>query len=293
LIVALRYDFLGAMKYFLLTLLVSPIVFAVTTLNNKNYDEGIFFAPPFNMSKVDFELTDLLADNGTSQLCLPMAATHAFEFLKNYRTPNFPNLPFVADMDADGVQDTFKDRVRYFFQACSTDRNEGTRYRQAIACMDQFIKLSPYQSWTYMIGPHSVNAPADTPLDSVQHVLRLSDIKYYVYHQAAVLMGIGWYKFNPATQIYERSGGHFFNLYGYAAMADWGEDQSDLFVVNSWIDYRNRPADQQFDTVKISRINYLNPQAVPAEVAYELAGEGFDFAEYKAFVEDIFVAFPY
>ncbi|WP_409479696.1 hypothetical protein [Pseudobdellovibrio sp. HCB154] len=279
--------------YFLTLIFSAQIVFAQFQMNQTQYDEGTFFAPAFNMSKIDYELTDLLADNGTSQLCAPMAITHAFEFLKNYRNPGFANLPAVADLDNDGIENTFKDRVRYFFQTCSTDRNEGTRYRQAIGCMDTFIKQSNYNSWAYMIGPHSINAPAGSPLDAVQHVLRLSEIKYYVAHQAAVLMGIGWYKFNPATQIWERTGGHFFNLYGYANMAGWGEDQADLFVVNSWIDYRSRPANEQFDTVKITSTGYLNQASMPAEVAYELAGEGFNFAEYKAFVEDIFVAFPY
>ncbi|AZZ36220.1 hypothetical protein CIK05_05235 [Bdellovibrio sp. qaytius] len=262
-------------------------------INETKYDEGTFFAPPFNMSKVDFELTDLLANDGSSQLCAPMAITHAFEFLKRYRNPGFANLPRVADLDHDGVEDTFKDRIRYFFQTCSTDKNTGTLYRQAIGCMDAFIKLSAYQSWAYMIGPHSANAPAGSPLDAVQHVLRLGDIKYYVANQAAVLMGIGWYKFNAATQMWERTGGHFFNLYGYAAMAGWGEDQSDLFVVNSWIDYRSRPTNQYYDTIKISSTRYLAQGTVPSEVAYELTGNGFDFAGYKAFVEDIFVAFPY
>ena len=278
---------------FLLLIFSFQFAIAQVEINETKYDEGTFFAPPFNMSKVDFELPDLLADNGTSQLCAPMAITHAFEFLKKYRVPNFPNLPRVADMDQDGIEDTFKDRVRYFYQTCNTDKNEGTRYRATIGCMDAFIRLSPYQSWTYMIGPHSVNAPAGSPLDSVQHVLRLMDIKYYVANQAAVLMGIGWYKFNPATQMWERGGGHFFNLYGYAAMNGWGEDQSDLFVANSWIDYRQRPVNQQFDTIKIQSTKYLTPATMPSEVAYELTGEGFDFAEYKAFVEDIFVAFPY
>lgn len=267
--------------------------FAQIQMNETKYDEGTFFAPAFNMSKIDFELTDLLADNGTSQLCAPMAITHAFEFLKHYRNPSFTNLPTVADIDGDGQANTFKDRVRYFFQTCNTDRNDGTRYRQAIGCMDGFIKTSAYQSWAYMIGPHSVNAPVGSPLDSVQHVLRLSEIKYYVAHQVAVLAGIGWYKFNPTTQMWERSGGHFFNLYGYANMTGWGEDQADLFVVNSWIDYRSRPTNQQFDTIRISSTKYLNQATMPAEVAYELTGNGFDFAEYKAFVEDIFVAFPY
>lgn len=278
---------------FLSLVLSTQLAFAQLTMNQTQYDEGTFFVPAFNMSKVDFQLPDLLADNGTSQLCAPMAITHAFEFLKRYRNPGFANLPSVPDMDNDGTADTFKDRVRYFFQTCNTDRNEGTRYRQAIDCMDTFIKGSQYNSWSYMIGPHSINAPTGSPLDSVQHVLRLADIKYYVANQAAVLMGIGWYKFNATSQVWERTGGHFFNLYGYANMTGWGEDQADLFVVNSWIDYRSRPANMQWDTIKISSTKYLNQATVPSEVAYELAGEGFNFAEYKAFVEDIFVAFPY
>lgn len=272
-------------------ILAAQTSFAVV-LNTKNYDEGLFFAPAFNISMLDHELTDLIGSNG-SQLCAPMAMTHAFEFLKNYRNPRFENLPRVADLDRDGVEDTFKDRVRYFYQACGTDKNEGTRYRQAINCMDGFIKHSNYNSWTYMIGPHSVNAPPGSPIESVQHVLRLSEIQYYLKYQAGILMGIGWYKFNQASNMWERTGGHFFNLYGYATMNGWGEDQADLFVVNSWVDYRNRPVDQQFDAIKISKISYLDPNTVPSEVAYELTGTGFEFAGFKAFVEDIFVALPY
>lgn len=255
------------------------------------YDDATFFVPPVTLSGIDNQLPDLIGTQG-SQLCAPVALTHAFEFLKNHRRPNFPALNPIADVDGDGVQDTYKDRVRYFFTICNTDKQIGTRYRATIACMRQYMSHSVYEPWAYMIGPHAIEAPAGYPIESVQHVLNLNEIRYYVKNQAAVLMGIGWYKINPANGLYERAAGHFFNLYGYEHNTAWGEQQMNLSVVNSWMDYRTRPANQNFDRILIRKIQAANPASVPGETAFELVGEGFNFPDYRAFVEDIFVAFP-
>lgn len=45
-----------------------------------------------------------------------------------------------------------------------------------------------------------------------------------------------------------------------------------------------------FDTITMKKVA-PNENQIPAEIAYELSGTGFEFTQ-KAFVEDIFVALP-
>lgn len=271
--------------------LLSFIIHSAPTLA-QNFDDTVFFVPPFHLSQIEKELPDLVGTQ-QSNLCAPISITHAFEFLKRYRNPNFSQLPRVADIDNDGTLDTFKDRVRYFFATCQTDKEVGTRYSLATKCMDDFIKLSPYRSWTYMIGPHARTAPPENTVEDMQKSLSVNSLKYFLKNQAAVIMGIGWYKFNTATNTFERTSGHFFNLYGYGYVNTWGTNRLDLFVVNSWIDYSQRPANAPFDHIILTSLAAYQPTTLPSDVSFELKGTGFNDPVLKAFVEDIFVAYPY
>lgn len=273
-------------------ILIISTLFFTAPVFAQTFDDTVFFVPPFHLSGIDNELPDLLGKT-QSNLCGPIALTHAFEYLKRYRQPNFPQLRQIADMDKDGEIDTFKDRVRYFYTTCKTDKDAGTRYSLLTQCTDDFIKLSPYRSWTYMIGPHARTAPPGNTVEDLQKALSVTSIKYFLKNQAAVIMGIGWFKFDPQSRKYVRTGGHFFNLYGYGYVNDWGANRLDLFVVNSWVNYSTRPAGKVFDHIILSSLAAYQPETLPSDVSFELQGTGFNFPDYKAFVEDIFVAYPY
>lgn len=256
------------------------------------FDESYNFAPPEILSGIESELSDLVGKNG-SQLCAPVALAHVFEFLRFHRGAVFSGLGAIADVDGDGETDTPLDRVRYFYHACDTDKHIGTRYRSVVDCMREYISHSNYQSWAFMVGPHAIEAPAGYPLTSVQHVLRIQDLRYYVSRQAAVIMGVGWYRYNPRSKKYERTGGHFINVYGYNHNKSWGEDQIQLISVNSWVDYRDRPPGNNFDRIRMRKIQVpQGPESIPQDTAFELSGPGFNFPHHRAFAEDIFVAFP-
>lgn len=256
----------------------------------ETFDESVNFQPGLNLYNDAAQLTDLFGTKG-SQLCAPNSITHAVTFLKYSRNPNFANLMSAPDMDQDGTADTYKDKIRYFFQACQTDRENGTYYQQAIECMKKYVSDSGYTSFTFMIGPHSKEAPAGYRIEDVKRTITTSDLRYYVANQVPVIMGIGWYKFNTTTQTYERTGGHFFNIYGYDYNAAFGDDKMILKVVNSWINYTGRERANMFDDVTMTRVTGL-PTYYPDQVVYELSGPGFIFNEYKALVEDLFIMFP-
>lgn len=251
------------------------------------YDESINFHPSLNLYQVAAQLTDLYGTQG-SQLCAPIAITHGFTYLKY--PAQYTQLKEIPDVDGDGTTDTYYDKIRYFFQQCQTDKEIGTRYRQAIGCMKNYILESGYNAYAYIIGPHTIEAPPGVPLETIQKTLNVHDIRSYVGHRLMVIMGIGWYTHDAATNTWTRQGGHFFNVYGYNYSNAWGENQIILNVVNNWVDYSEREPQQMYDTIHMTKLpddgmNY------PPETAYMLSGQGFDFTQ-KAFVEDIFVALP-
>ena len=129
-----------------------------TIATQETYDESINFQPGLNLYNESAQLTDLFGTKG-SQLCAPNSITHAVTFLKYARNPAFPKLMTAPDMDNDGSADTYKDKIRYFFQNCQTDREVGTYYHQAITCMKDYVAESGYTSFTFMIGPHAKDAP--------------------------------------------------------------------------------------------------------------------------------------
>lgn len=251
--------------------------------------EGIHFQPGLNLFQEVATLTDLMGPQG-SELCGPIAVTHAFNFLKYTRTPPFPKLLPFPDMDHDGVANTYRDQIRFFFQTCKTDRAEGTHYRDLVSCMRDYQSQSGLGTWAFMIGPDASETPPGAVLSDVQHPIDLSDIRYFVGAQAAVIMGVGWYRFDPSTQTYTRAGGHLFNVYGYDYRPENGATEISLDVVNSWVDYQNRPREQMFDQVTMKALPSDGSQ-YPAGAKYRVIGTGFQFNE-QAFVEDLMVSYP-
>lgn len=256
----------------------------------ENYDESFNFQPGLNLYNEAAALTDLFGTKG-SQLCAPNSITHAVTFLRYARNPSFPNLMSVPDMDNDGYADSYKDKIRYFFQVCQTDREVGTYYHQAITCMKDYVAQSGYTSFTFMIGPHAKEAPIGYQIEDVRRTITTNDLRYYLSNQIPVIMAIGWYKFNNATQTYERDGGHFFNLYGYDYNAAFGDNKMILKVVNSWINYTGRARENMYDDVTMTRVTGL-PTYYPDSVVFELEGPGFTFTGMKALVEDLFIMYP-
>lgn len=254
------------------------------------YDESVNFQPGLNLYNEAAQLTDLFGTKG-SQLCAPNSITHAVTYLKYARNPGFPNLKTVPDMDSDGTAGSYKDMIRYFFQVCETDREVGTYYHQAIGCMKNYVAESGYNSFTFMIGPHSKEAPAGYRIEDVRRAVTTNDLRYYLAYQYPVIMGIGWYTFNTTTQTYERNGGHFFNIYGYDYNASFGDNKMILKVVNSWINYTGRERVNMFDDVTMTRVTGL-PTYYPESVVFELEGPGFTFNQTKALVEDLFIMIP-
>jgi|GEM_PF-2386753 len=234
----------------------------------------------------DAQLTDLFGASG-SQLCAPVAITQGMAYLRY--AAKFALKP-IADLDRDGNADTFKDSIRYFFEKCGTDRDIGTRYHAAIYCMRAHIEESGFKAWAYIMGAHAPDAPPGSPIESTRHVLTVDDVRATVGRAFLVLMGVGWYKFDAASNTWVRDGGHFFNVYGYNWNKAWAADKMQLHVVNSWINYEGRSRETMFDTVTMTKV--AGETGIPWETAYELKGTGFDFTTHRALVEDIFVAVP-
>ena len=258
-----------------------------TVMEPLAFDESINFQPGLNLYNEAAQLKDLYGTHG-SQLCAPIAITHGFTYLRY--AAGFTSLMPVADIDHDGTADSYRDKIRYFFQTCGTDRETGTYYQASVNCMKAYVQGSGYKPYVYMVGAHSVEAPPGVALPIMKHVLNVDDIRAYVGHRLMVVMGVGWYQYNAADRTYTRQGGHIFNVYGYDYSQAWGAQRVSLKVVNSWVDYTGRTRETMFDTVEMTKL----PQdgtTYPAEAGYELRGNGFGFQQ-RAFVEDIFVALP-
>ncbi len=245
----------------------------------ENFDESINFQPGLDLYSEAATLTDLYGTKG-SQLCAPNALTHLTNFLKYAHNPAFEKLLSVPDVDQDGTANTYRDQIRHFFNICGTDRETGTFYQSALECMKTFIVSSGYTPWTYMIGAHSKDG------ESTLTAVTPDVLRYYLANQVGVVMMIGWYQKNASNE-YVRTAGHFFNLYGYDYDKAWGSEKIVLKSVNSWINYQGRARTQMFDDISMEKIETGIPN-----IQYEIKGPGFDFTEYKAFVDDILVVLP-
>lgn len=251
------------------------------------FDESINFQPGLNLFNEAAQLTDLISLHG-SQLCAPISITHGMTYLKY--SVGFKSLSPIADMDGDGQSDTYRDKILYFFKTCQTDVNGGTHYHEAQECMRAYVAQSGYKPYVYIVGPHAINAPAGQPLQSMQHRLTIQDVRTYVSHRLMVLMGVGWYNYDPVTKSYSRIGGHFFNVYGYDYSAAWGEQHITIKAVNSLVNYSGRAPANMFDSLEMTAVPN-DGTIYPRETAFVLTGEGFHFQQ-KTLVEDIFVVLP-
>jgi hypothetical protein len=271
----------------LIYLVVALFVTILSPVQAYAFDESVNFQPGLSLWNDAAQLTDLIGAHG-SQLCAPIAMTHGMHYLRD--VVGFRSLATVKDLDNDGVQDTYKDRIRYFFAACGTDVNTGTHYHEAQACMSQYVQASGYKPWAYIIGPHAINAPLGTPLQTMQHTLTINDVRSYLKQKLMVIMAVGWYDYNPATRAYTRIGGHFFNLYGYDYNAVWGESQISLQAVNSLQNYSARAPAAMSDTLQMTAVP-ADGTTYPSDARFVITGPGFNFVQ-KTLVEDIFVVWP-
>jgi len=251
--------------------------------------ESVHFQPGLNLFQEEATLTDLFGSSGT-QLCGPVSVAHAFNYLKYSHVPPYSSLLTFPDMDHDGVANTYRDQIRFFFQTCKTDRNAGTHYQELAACMRDYMSQSGVGTWAYLIGPHANIAPPNSTLAETQGIIVPSNIRYYLNNHAAVIMGIGWYNYNSVNHTYTRIGGHIFNVYGFDYDPADGESKISLDVVNSLTNYQGRAPAQMFDTVTMTLLPTAG-EVIPSGIAYRLDGPGFQYTQ-VSLVEDLFVAFP-
>ena len=242
--------------------------------------ESFNFQPGINLFTESVALTDIMGSKG-SQLCAPIAITHAFNFLKYKHSPAFSSLNLTG---------SYQSQIRSFYQKCGTDKNNGTQYPRALSCMRKFIEDSGYSAWVYMVGPDASIVPPGSSLSDIQRAVSIDDIRYYVSNSAAVIMTIGWYKLNPATRVFERESGHFINIYGYDHQEQDGQNHVTLKVVNSLVNYQGRAPSEMFDTLAMKRVH---GSGIPSGREFELTGNGVNYPGYKSLVEDILIAYPY
>ncbi len=248
------------------------------------YDESINHQPGLNLYQSSGELSDLFGANG-SQLCGPTSLTHRFAYLQYWRQERFALAGF-GDQDGDGTADTYSDRIRYFFQTCHTDKDQGTSYHSLLGCIRDYITASGYKPWAYMVGTHAPDSPTGNLAD-MQRPVTVTDVRTYMAYDLAMIMAVGWYNKDAVTGKYTRAGGHIFNVYGYAYKTAWGEDGIVLKVVNPMIDYSGRPSTEMFDDVNMLYAGADSPNGQ----SYSVEGTGF-LPEYHGYVEDLFVALP-
>jgi hypothetical protein len=208
------------------------------------------------------------------------------QYLKE--TVGFHSLSPVKDLDSNRAPDTFKDRIRYFYGKCGTDKERGTHYHQTQTCMADYVRQSGYKPWVYIVGPHAINSPPSVPLSYMRHALMANDVRNYVKQRLMVIMAVGWYEFDPATKTYKRIGGHFFNVYGYNWEKAWGDSKLELVAVNSLQNYAASSA--PFDLVQMTAVP-ADGTTYPSETKYVLTGPGFAFTQ-KTLVEDLFIVWP-
>lgn len=246
------------------------------------YDAHASHAVALNFYQAAPALKDLFATNGTSQLCFPAALSYSMEYQRSYRQPALSALPDVSESKGASAV------VRHFTTACKTDKSVGTTVLQGVSCIDEHYKaasLTPHiavsgvdASWgRFGIYPKGVEARTGS--------ITPDGLRKDVDADAGVILLIGFYKYDSETRTYKRERGHFVSLTGYGWDQEWGARELSLQIVNPGVDYSRRGDKDDFDRVRMVKVEKAESRKYPADVDYEVLGKGISDTGLRAFLE--------
>jgi len=227
----------------------------------------------FRISQHDPRLKEIFGGMG-SALCFPTSLAHRVIHQALVRRPALTRLQ-ILPLRLSSSDEVLIEQVKSFYLSCGTDQNKGTSVPQALGCIRRFFKASGYDPLTEIVGISAVKP-------KLQRWPSPDDFKTYLEGDPGMIARVGWYTWSSTQKQWVRSGGHYFNVYGYRHEASWSDQKIMLQLVNPDVDYTDRPEGQDFDWVEARMISR-------GDRRYFLDGVGFERPGRRAIVEDLLV----
>jgi hypothetical protein len=264
----------------------------IPCLAGNSFAESVNHAPPFQVYQRGPELQDLFPAKGSSNLCWPSSLAHRMFYFQNYVQPPLKNLSLPTTAGHLDV----KTAVKTFVQLCHTGVETGTPQAGKVSCISQYFKQNGYNVEAFAIGQagrYSMAAAgvAGVPTSEYRPV-EISDLRKYISQGYAVILHVGWLKFDKRRREWVQSRSHSLNAYGYDYDPSWGTGRIVLKVANPDVDYSSRPTTQYFDSVTVSELRRKPGIRYPAMANLVVRGPGFDNRKRLPVLEDVFVFRP-
>lgn len=249
------------------------------------FDESVSFAPNFAIDQKAPALSDLFGTDG-SMLCFPTSLAEALIYLEAYHQPKVA-LP-LPGLSADKSSIDPNALVRALATACHTDLQTGTAPVDGLQCLLDLQKQAGVSAGaTTLIDPFK--AVPNLPLQTRD--VTVSDLRAALTAGHPVILEVGWFKLDPATQTLVRHGGHYVGVYGYNYNKSWGEEQIQLKVINPLSDYGTK-REAFWNTITMARISRHAGITYPAHRTYTVSGSQFGGLNSRALVGEILVVGP-
>lgn len=202
--------------------------------------------PPVCTAKIaampDFCQTDESGkfDNGGKVFCGPVAASNSLVWLAQHGYPKLLPTMEVKSDNGNGLSDGDPkvaaqkaaqiELIRTlgspdFMETEGRDGTSATRLmrglKKYVTSRGYEIEKLEYRGWSNINKTFKFTSEQPT----------LEWMKENIAHPgAAAWLNIGWYKYDPATKVYQRTGGHWITLVGYGITEDGKPDESVLIV---------------------------------------------------------------
>lgn len=219
------------------------------------FDQSLTPPIDFQIRQFDPKLKNLFGDDSANMLCWPSSLAHRMAYLKTQM--NLTKLKLKSDP---------VDNVGKFVSLCRTSVNGGTSQKRKLPCIRAAFKEAGYKVDAFSIGPDGENKRA----------VEVKDLLENLKTGHSVILHVAWMKGN------EERGSHSVNAYGFDYNNSWGNDRIVLKINNPGEDYAGKPPARMLDDVSVQN----------TEGQLNLTGPGFDRADRRAVIKNIFVFKP-
>lgn len=180
------------------------------------FDESMNIAPNFGINQIDPDLRPYFdPETGKSELCVPASLSNflVYQMGITHTLPILANVPGVSqDLQSIDANALIVDLAK----RCKTDPSKGTNETNLMNCIGEVMNVYFGESLTIdNIIKSSIDPKYPSYVQWENRAPKLEDIKKALKNGDPVLASVDWWKIDPTSKLWTRSGGHEFMIYGY------------------------------------------------------------------------------
>jgi len=233
--------------------------------------------PFLDLYQEDRRFSDLFSSSGSSQICGPTSLANVLIYLKVNHNPKYAD---ILKRHENQLQ-TNEDYIRFLFDACQTDKDNGTYIDDLESGAKSAIAEGGYAVGNiFIVG-------VDGGRDKTLRPVRPADLRLFssvtIDTDRGVVLLFGWYKqkIENGRKVYKRKGGHYVVLAGYDSV-----NRNTFYVTNPLVSYADL-GQERYSKINLKRLSWNQTPISNVEYYTEdLVGGHF------AILEDMLVVLP-